>query len=98
VVSKPAPAHLRIQLPAPSAKLYVDGVLAAGEGSTRKFHTPELPTGQSYYYDMKVEVVVNGAFQTEETRVIVRAGETAIASFPKLTAALTAPATTVASK
>ena len=88
-----APANLTVELPATGAKLFVDGVLAAGYGVSRKFHTPELPAGQLFYYDLKAEVVVNGAVRTEETRVIVRAGDAVTASFPKLTVAVTADST-----
>jgi uncharacterized protein (TIGR03000 family) len=95
--SAPAPANLTVELPASGAKLYVDGVLAAGDSVSRKFHTPELPAGQAFYYDLKAELVVNGTVRTEETRVVVRAGDAVAASFPKLTAALTGD-TTLASK
>lgn len=88
-----APASLTVDLPASGAKLYVDGVLAAGDGLSRKFHTPELPADQAFFYDLKAEVVVNGKVQTEETRVIVRAGDAVSATFPKLTAALAADRT-----
>ena len=81
-----APARLTVELPT-TAKLYVDGAEVAGAGTTRQFHTPDLVSGTAFYYDLRAEVAVNGTVQTEEKRVVVRAGETISASFAKLAAA-----------
>ncbi|MCU0702514.1 MAG: TIGR03000 domain-containing protein [Fimbriiglobus sp.] len=81
-----APARLTIELPA-DAKLYVDGVLVKGATNSRNFHTPDLPTGKSFYYDLKAEMVVDGETVTEEKRVVVKAGDAANESFVKLIAA-----------
>ena len=81
-----APARFTVELPA-DAKLYVDGQLTKGEGSSRNFHTPELPNDQTFFYEIKAEVVVDGTVQTESKRVLVRSGEVLIESFPKLIAA-----------
>ena len=80
-----APARLAIELPS-DAKLFVDGIAIAGTGASRMFHTPELPAGQDFYYDLKAEVVVNGKTEIEETRVVVKAGERSTAKFEKLVA------------
>ena len=69
----------------------------AGAGTTRQFHTPDLPAGESFFYDLRAEVEVNGTVQTEEKRVVVRAGETVAASFAKLAAAVS-EASAVAAK
>lgn len=82
-----APARLTVELPA-TAKLFVDGAEVAGAGATRQFHTPDLPADGTFFYDLRAEVEVNGAVQTEEKRVVVRAGETLTASFAKLAAAV----------
>jgi uncharacterized protein (TIGR03000 family) len=82
-----APARLTVELPA-SARLYVDGAAVTGGGSARLYHTPELPAGQAFYYDLKAEVLVNGVPVVEESRAIVRAGESVTVSFPKLVAAM----------
>lgn len=81
-----APARLTVELPA-AAKLYVDGALVSGDAATRNFHTPDLPPGKTFYYDLKAEVSVGGKTVTEEKRVLVRAGDTLNESFPKVIAA-----------
>jgi uncharacterized protein (TIGR03000 family) len=95
--SEKAPTTLTVELPA-NATLYVDGGLVKGEGAVRTFNTPELERGQSFYYELKAEVVVNGQTRTEEQKVIVRAGEPAKATFTKLTAAVASRGTALASK
>ena len=86
-----APARLTIEVPA-EAKLYVDGQLTKGEGTSRNFHTPDLVDGQSFFYELKAEVMVDGRPVSETKRVIVRSGEAFTESFPKLVAALKDPA------
>jgi uncharacterized protein (TIGR03000 family) len=81
-----APANLIVKLPA-DAKFYVDGALTKGEGTTRNFHTPELPHGKTFFYDLKAEVTVEGKLIVENKRVLVRGGEDINESFPKLLAA-----------
>ncbi len=85
--SDAAPARLTVEVPA-EAKLYVDGQLTRGEGSTRNFHTPDLTDGQTFFYDLKAEVTVEGIPLIETKRVIVRSGEALSESFPKLIAAV----------
>ena len=80
------PALLTVEVPV-GAKLYVDGRLTNGEGNARKFHTPALPAGKAFFYELKAEVEIAGRVETEEKRVIVRAGETLSESFPRLIAA-----------
>ncbi len=92
-----APARITVELPA-SAKLYVDGVLKTSEGTVRNFHTPDLSKGQSYYYDLKAEITIDGATITDEKRVIVKAGESLNESFPKMLAALKTSKTTELAK
>jgi uncharacterized protein (TIGR03000 family) len=83
------PARLTIELPA-DAKLYVDGVLTTGEGSTRNFHTPDLPNGQSFYYDLKAVLMIDGKTVTDTKTVIVKSGDALSEEFPKLIAAANA--------
>jgi uncharacterized protein (TIGR03000 family) len=92
-----APARLTVELPA-GAKLYVDGNLVAGTGASREFHTPDLPAGESFFYDLTAEVEVNGKTQKDETRVVVRAGEKVTAKFPKLVASAATPTDVAAVK
>jgi uncharacterized protein (TIGR03000 family) len=78
-----SPARLSVELPV-DAKLYVDGVLTKGEGTTRNFHTPDLPGGQTFYYDLKAELVVDGRTVSETKTVLVKAGDAISESFPKV--------------
>jgi uncharacterized protein (TIGR03000 family) len=57
-----------------NAKLYVDGQLMQTASSHRVFQTPELSTGSTYFYDLKIEVVREGKTLTEERRIYVRPG------------------------
>lgn len=92
-----APARLTIELPA-SAKLYVDGRLVRGDSTSRNFHTPDLPPGKAFYYDLKAEVEVNGKMVFEDKRVLVKAGDVNTESFEKLIAAVKSDKTDVAKK
>ncbi|MGL6072972.1 MAG: TIGR03000 domain-containing protein [Fimbriiglobus sp.] len=85
--SDKASANLTIVLPT-KAKLYVDGNLISGDGEKRAFHTPELAKGQTYYYDVKAVVEVDGKMESEEKRVVVKAGDSLNEEFPKLIAAV----------
>ena len=80
-------ANIAIEIPE-NAKLYVDGKLVSGSGEKRQFHTPALPKGQAFYYDMKAEIEVNGHVEVEQKRVVLRGGDELKESFPKLFAAI----------
>jgi uncharacterized protein (TIGR03000 family) len=98
VTVEKASANLTIALPA-KAKLYVDGQLIEGDGESRAFHTPELARGQNYYYDVKAVIEINGKSETEEKRIVVKAGDSLKEQFPKLIAAAkNASAPTLASR
>lgn len=92
-----APARLTVELPA-DAKLFVDGAVTKGEGNTRNFHTPDLPAGQTFYYELKAELVVDGKTVTEKKTVLVKAGDAISEGFPKLTAAANTPKTDAVAK
>jgi uncharacterized protein (TIGR03000 family) len=89
-------AKVRIEIPA-DAKLYVDGIQMKTGSSVRLFQTPDLSPNQTYYYDLKAEIVRNNQTFTESQQIMVRPGETASASFAgleqKAAAAAAAPAT-----
>ena len=87
----------RVQEHPAGAVLFVDGAKTAGEGEERSFFTPPLEPGQKYFYDVRVEVAIDGKKVSEEKRVIVEAGAEIRESFPKMTAAIAA-ARTVAGK
>ena len=82
-----ASASLSLELPA-TATLYVDGQLVAGGGESRQFHTPPLPRGQAFFYEVKAVVEVNGKSEVEQKRVVVKAGESLREGFPKLIASV----------
>jgi uncharacterized protein (TIGR03000 family) len=92
-----APARLTVELPA-NATLFVDGTATTLHGAVRQFHTPALPTGQAFFYELKAEVMIGGKTQVEQKRVVVRAGETITAEFPRLLTLSQTGAATVASK
>jgi len=95
--NKKSTANIIIELPA-NATLYVDGQPTGTTGALRNFHTPELPAGQAFYYEMKAEVVVGGQTVTEELRVVVHAGDELNKSFGKLIAAAAGAEKKVAAK
>ncbi len=82
-----ASASLSLDLPA-TATLYVDGQRIAGGGESRQFHTPALPRGQAFFYEVKATVEVNGKLEVEQKRVVVKAGESLREGFPKLLASV----------
>jgi uncharacterized protein (TIGR03000 family) len=81
--SDPDRARMIVEVP-DDAKLFVDGQLMKTTSSRRVFLTPRLQPGQAYFYDLKAEVSRDGDTRTENRRIIVRAGETARASFRRL--------------
>jgi uncharacterized protein (TIGR03000 family) len=76
----PDKARLIVEVPV-NAKLYIDEQLMKSTATTRSFSTPTLEVGQSYYYDVRVEVVRDGKTYEGSKRVVVRAGEQTRASF-----------------
>ncbi len=78
--AQPDKARLIVEVPA-NAKLYIDDQLMKSTATIRSFSTPTLEVGQSYYYDVRVEVVRDGKTYEGSQRVVVRAGEQIRASF-----------------
>lgn len=91
-------ARLIVELPA-DAKLYVDDYASTATGKrTRTFNTPALESGQTYYYILRAEMVLNGEQVTETKRVLLRPGSVVRTSFEELLAKEKGqPATTVTS-
>ncbi|MGL6095105.1 MAG: TIGR03000 domain-containing protein [Fimbriiglobus sp.] len=83
--SEPSPARLILEVPE-GAKVTVDGIPLPGTSVRRKFHTPQLPRGRTFYYEFRVEVEVNGRKEVEEKLVSVCAGDELVQTFPKLIA------------
>lgn len=72
-----APARVIVEMQA-NAKLFVDGVATEATGARRVFSTPALAQGSSFFYDIKV---VNADNTVRTTKLVVRAGEDAVANF-----------------
>ena len=72
-----APARVIVEMQA-NAKLFVDGVATEATGARRVFSTPALAQGSAFFYDIKV---VNADNTVRTTKLVVRAGEDAVANF-----------------
>jgi uncharacterized protein (TIGR03000 family) len=79
----PDRAKVIVQLPA-GAKLYVDDQPIKTSTDNQAFNTPRLDRGQTYYYEVRAEVVRDGKTVVESKRVLVKAGEEVSVAFPKL--------------
>jgi uncharacterized protein (TIGR03000 family) len=76
-------AELTFDVP-DGARVYVDGRLMKTAGGRRTFQTPDLFPGQSYFYDVRVEVERAGRTLSDTKRIMLRAGQSVIAAFPNL--------------
>jgi uncharacterized protein (TIGR03000 family) len=74
------------------AQLYADGQLTTTTSERRVFTTPPLEEGQTYFYDLRAQVVRDGNKREETKRVMFRAGAVIQASFRDLERAATEPA------
>jgi len=83
VVPVSTKAKLIVEVPA-DARLYIDGQMMKSTAARRVFSTPALDQKQSYYYDLKAEVVRDGRTFSDTKRVIVKAGQEIRTTFPKL--------------
>jgi len=90
-------ARLVVEVPA-EAKLFIDDQPMKSTAETRVFTTPALAQGQTYYYELKVEVARDGVTQSETRKVLIRAGERARAVFTEGGILAAAKANTSASK
>ena len=66
-------AKFTIQVPE-DAKIFVDGVLTTKKGATRVFESPPLKAKESYYYEIKVEVVRDDQ-HVEEEKIFFKSGD-----------------------
>lgn len=71
---EPLSARLTFEVPA-GATLFVDGVAIPGSGSTRKFHTPPLPRGKTFYYEFRAEVRNGDKIEKQEKVIPICAGD-----------------------
>jgi uncharacterized protein (TIGR03000 family) len=70
----PAAATLLVRLPA-DARLLIDGDATVSTGAARRFASPPLTMGRTYYYRLTAEVLRDGQRLTATQRVAVRAGQ-----------------------
>jgi uncharacterized protein (TIGR03000 family) len=73
-------AKVIIDVPA-QAKLYIDDQPMSNKTGQRTFVTPPLERGQTYFYDVKIVLIVDGQEKVQTQRVVLRAGEVAAANF-----------------
>ncbi len=78
-----ARAKVRIEIPE-GGKLFVDGRAINATPGTRIFQTPALAAGETYFYDIRIEVERQGVIYSEQRRVIIRSGEDVAVNFPNL--------------
>jgi len=68
------PATIQVSVPA-QAVLYFDGVKMSSSSDSRRFSTPPLESGKTYFYNVKAEVERDGQIVTTTQHVVVRAGQ-----------------------
>jgi uncharacterized protein (TIGR03000 family) len=73
-------ARLIVELPA-DAKLYIDDQLMRTTSERRAFNTPLLLRGQTYYYELRAEVLRDGKPVAVTKRVTLKAGDIVQARF-----------------
>ena len=73
-------AKVIIDVPA-QAKLYIDDQPMSNKTGKRTFMTPPLERGQTYFYDVKIVLTVDGQEKVQTERVVLRAGEVVAANF-----------------
>jgi uncharacterized protein (TIGR03000 family) len=73
-------ARLIVEVPE-GAAVFIDDRPTTSTAAVRTFRTPALAAGQTYYYEVRAEVLRDGRRVTETKKVRVRAGEEARADF-----------------
>jgi uncharacterized protein (TIGR03000 family) len=81
-------ARVLVDLPA-DAKLYIDDQLMKTTSEHRTFNTPRLDVTQTYYYELRAEVVRDGKPVSMTKRITLKAGEVVRARFGDMEAAET---------
>jgi uncharacterized protein (TIGR03000 family) len=87
----PQPARVIVDLAA-DAKLFVDDKPTKATSGHRVFRTPTLEPGQTYYYELRAEVVRDGKPITQSKRILLRAGDEIRVSLNEPAAVVTAQA------
>ncbi len=84
-----ARAQVVIYVPENGA-LFIDGQRMKDLSGRRVFQTPVLAQGQTYYYDVRIEVPQAGQIARDERKIVLRPGMEVTAHFPKLETATAA--------
>jgi uncharacterized protein (TIGR03000 family) len=84
----PTRARLLVEVPA-DAKLFIDDQLMKTTSEHRAFNTPVLDNGQTYYYELRAEVVRDGKPVSVTKRVTLKAGDVVQTKFGEMEAAET---------
>jgi uncharacterized protein (TIGR03000 family) len=79
----PGAAEIKLFVPDRFASVWFDGESTSSIGTSRYYVTPELPKGRDFHYDVKVQWNQGGRTLTEERKITVRAGETAVVDFTR---------------
>ena len=87
----PTNARLIVAVPA-GADLYIDDHKMKTQSERRTFQTPELEPGQTYFYEVRVEVERDGKTLSTTKRVLLKAGQEVRADFNDMDATVTAKA------
>jgi uncharacterized protein (TIGR03000 family) len=82
-VPPPGAALIRLYVPDEFADVWFDGVKTSSVGTTRYYVTPELDD-KHYHYVVKASWRRNGQLVTEERRVDVGPGKTAVVDFTRV--------------
>jgi len=72
---QPAPdnrAHISLHVPA-DAQVWFDGKATKQTGTVRQYHSPELPPGKKYHYEVRVRWMKDGKPVEEKRRIEVEA-------------------------
>jgi uncharacterized protein (TIGR03000 family) len=73
---KAEPALLRVEVPE-AAKLFVEDTPTQQQNRrVRTFETPELPSGQTFHYTLRAELLLEGTLAQVTRKVEIQAGKT----------------------
>jgi uncharacterized protein (TIGR03000 family) len=76
-------ATISIDIPE-GGKLFVDGNAIKATAGKRTFQTPPLAIGERYFYDIRIEIAVNGTIRSDEKRVIIERGQSVAVDFTNI--------------
>jgi uncharacterized protein (TIGR03000 family) len=83
-----APAIVTVRVPE-KARLLIDGKPTSLTSNVRKFETPALTPGKTYYYTLTAELDRDGETLSQSRRVLVQAGKKVSVNFDQLKPAAT---------